>query len=68
MKRPSTASENEANEAIKKTKASLQLAPIDIDLLSPEKKLSLKVRQKKQLVRVSLSHFKPVPAKLFLLA
>lgn len=50
MKRPSEAAENvESIESVKKTKANSLL---DGETLTPEKSLSLKVREKKQLVRV----------------
>lgn len=49
MKRPS---EIEAEELTKKAKSNSNSSPIDIDSLPPEKQLSLKVREKKQLVRV----------------
>lgn len=52
MKRPC---ENEPNQVAKKSPKDSQTTndePIDIDQLPPEKQLSMKVRQKKQLVKV----------------
>ena len=53
MKRPC---ENEPNQVAKKSPKDSQTTndePIDIDQLPPEKQLSMKVREKKQLVKVS---------------
>ena len=49
MKRPSEAENVESIESVKKPKSNLLL---DGETLTPEKSLSLKVREKKQLVRV----------------